>query len=210
MGNTMQRVVGLSLMVWLVFSSAAATGASTGPGTTAVKAVLGRAMDIQTRPELQGESNAGERARLVRELIAKSFLASDMAAEALQDHWGKLTPAQRTEYQNLFTDLFQDSYSRMVLNFLQQEKVEYLKESAEGKGVEVQTVIVRSAEKIPVNYYLVQKSGQWLIRDVVIDGLSITENYRNTFRRVIQSSSFDALLQKMRMQSQAIRGGSAS
>lgn len=167
-------------------------------------------MTIQTRPDLQGESQLKERSRLIRDLIAGHFLASEMAAEALQGEWGKLSPSQRSEFQDLFTDLFQDSYSRMVLNFLQQEKIDYVAEIQEGKGVLVKTRIVRSTEKIPVDYHLVKKGERWFIRDVDIDGLSITGNYRTTFQRVIRSSSFDALLQKMRTQSKAVRTGSPS
>jgi phospholipid transport system substrate-binding protein len=56
-----------------------------------------------------------------------------------------------------------------------------------------------------VDYHLAHKSGRWLIRDVDIDGVSIVENYRDTFRNVIVSSSFDGLLKKMRLQSRAIQ-----
>jgi len=184
--------------------------ASTASGSAAVKSVLDKAMDIQTRPDLHGEAQVKERTRLIRQLISENFAAEEMAKESLKDSWDKLSPAQRTEFQKLFTSLFQDSYTRMVLNFLQKETVEYGQESTENKGVKVPTTIMRANEHIPVDYHLIQKNGRWLIADVDIDGVSIVENYRSTFRRVIQTSSFDNLLQKMRLQSQAIQDGSAS
>lgn len=184
--------------------------ASTGPGTAAVKAVLDKAMEIQTRADLQGDAHIKDRTELIKKLISDNFLDEEMAAGSLKDNWNKLSAAQKAEFQKLFTDLFQDSYTRMVLNFLQQEKIEYLGESKEGQGLRVKTVILRANEKIPVNYDLAQKGSRWLIRDVEIDGLSITQNYYDTFRRVIQASSFDGLLQKMRLQTQAIQRRSAS
>ena len=60
-------------------------------------------------------------------------------------------------------------------------------------------------EHIPVEYALVQKDGQWGIQDVTIDGVSIVGNYHNQFHKVILAQSFDALLKKMRLQSQATR-----
>jgi phospholipid transport system substrate-binding protein len=174
-------------------------------GSATVKLVLDKAMEIQTRPDLQGETNVKKRAELIRKLIAENFAAEDMARESLKENWDKLSQAQRTEYQRLFTTLFQDSYTRMVLNFLQKENVEYRPEASAGKSVTIPTTIMRANEHIPVDYHLVQKSARWLITDVDIDGVSIVENYRNTFRRVIQTSSFDNLLQKMRLQSQAIQ-----
>jgi phospholipid transport system substrate-binding protein len=173
----------------------------------AVKSVLDKAMDIQTRPELQGEVHIKERERLIRQLISESFGAEEMARESLKENWDKLSPGQRTEFQKIFAGLFQDSYTRMVLNFLQQENVEYRQEAPENKGMKVSTTIMRANEHIPVDYHLTTKGGRWVITDVDIDGVSIVDNYRSTFRRVIQTSSFDNLLQKMRLQSQAVQDG---
>ncbi len=200
-------IICFSVILMLGWSQRMAASTS---GSAAVKSVLDKAMDIQTRPDLHGEAQVKERTRLIRQLISESFAAEEMAKESLKDNWDKLSPAQRTEFQKLFTSLFQDSYTRMVLNFLQKETVEYGQESTENKGVKVPTTIMRANEHIPVDYHLVQKNGRWLIADVDIDGVSIVENYRSTFRRVIQTSSFDNLLQKMRLQSQAIQDGSAS
>ena len=186
------------------------TQAGAGEPTTAVKAVLDRAMEIQTRADLSGEAKRAERVRLIRRLIVDNFAFAEMARETVKDRWGQLSTGQRSEFQNLFSELFQDSYTRMVLNFLQQENIEYPGESAESAGTLVRTVIVRANEHIPVDYHLAQKSGRWLIRDVDIDGVSIVENYRDTFRNVIVSSSFDGLLKKMRLQSRAIQDKGSS
>lgn len=180
-----------------------ARAAETGGATAGVKAVLDRAMEIQTQPSLAGEANRKERAKLIRQLISESFLPGDMARAALEGHWDKLSSKQRSEFQEVFTSLFQDSYTRMVLNFLQKESIEYRGETPADKTVLVKTVIMRANEHIPVNYNVLQKNGRWFIKDVEIDGVSIVENYRNTFRKAIQTGSFDGLMQKMRLQRQA-------
>lgn len=168
-----------------------------------VKAILDKAMDIQTSPELQGSEHRKERSAQTRKLIADNFASAEMARESIQDHWDKLSAGQRQQYQDLFTGLFQDSYTRMVLNFLRRETVEYPGESSQGKSTKVQTVIMRTNEHIPVDYILEQKSQKWLIRDVIIDGVSIVENYKNTFGRVIRTQGFESLVQKMRLQKKA-------
>lgn len=202
----MKRRIIPVLLVGMVFLGSVQTWAAAGSetATARVKAVLDKAMEIQTRPDLAGDVHRKERAKLVHQLIGENFLSADMARESLGANWGKLSQKQRTEFQGLFTKLFQDSYTRMVLNFLQQESIEYRGESEEGKSSKVKTVIMRSNEHIPVNYDLIQKSGRWSIKDVEIDGVSIVENYRNTFHRVIQTSSAEGLLQKLRVQSQSI------
>ena len=68
----------------------------------------------------------------------------------------------------------------------------------------IKTRIVRMSEEIPVEYSLAPVDGKWLVQDVKIDGISITENYRRSFARVIQRDSFRVLLDKMRLQRQAM------
>ena len=193
----------LGILLWSL-ASVPPTLAETSGATAGVKQILDRAMDIQTRPDLAGEVNRKERARLIQKLIADNFLSDQMARDSLAGHWGRLSPGQRSEFQSLFVVLFQDSYTRMVLNFLQQENIEYRGESASGKGKLVKTVIMRSNEHIPVDYHAMQNGSRWMIQDVEIDGVSIVDNYRKTFDRSIRSGSVDNLLQRMRVQKQAL------
>lgn len=176
-----------------------------GSAIADTRSILEKAIEIQTRAEFQSDEQRPARARLIRQLIAENFSAVDMARESLQGLWDKLPQNQRQEFENLFIDLFQDSYTRLVLNYLRQETVDYRGEQPEGSLTRVQTVLLRQNEHIPVDYLLVQKTDRWLVRDVTIDGVSIVGNYQNQFRRVIQAQSFDELLKKMRLQSQAIR-----
>lgn len=193
----------LSLLI-AFFSLTAASPArpETGVPTAHVKAFLEKAMEIQTRQELAGEAHREERAQLFRPLIADTFIISEMAKESLKDIWDKLSRKQSHEFRDLFSELFQDSYIRMVLK----EKIEYNGESPADRGVRVKTALMRENGSIPVDYYLIEKKrGKWLIRDVEIDGVSLVDSYKETFRRFIQASSFDGLIEKMRTQIPALR-----
>jgi phospholipid transport system substrate-binding protein len=190
------------LCTWLLCVSLYAAPES---ATESLKTILEKAMDIKTRADLQGAEQQTTRARLVRELIAENFLSAEMARESVKDYWANLSSQQQQDFAELFIDLFQDSYTRLVLNYLRQETIEYRGEQPERQGVRLQTKLIRINEHIPVDYYLVHKDGRWFIQDVIIDGVSIVGNYQNQFRRVILSQSFDELVKKMRLQSQALR-----
>jgi phospholipid transport system substrate-binding protein len=181
-----------------------------GEATEAVRAVLDRAMAVQANPATQGPEHRSERARQIHRLIADSFLGGDMARASLHDHWQKLTKPQQEEFQNLFVDLFQDSYTRMVLNYLRQETIEYQGEDTGHTATRVKTKIMRVNEHIPVIYQVVRRGPGWGIVDVEIDGVSIVRNYRSAFQRVIVSQSVEALLKKMRVQSQAVKESATS
>lgn len=202
---------GLGTLVFLVMiGSMQAWGGSAERPTEQVRLVLDRAMEVQSDPRLQGDGGRAQRSKLIRQLISENFLCNLMARESLGERWDSLKPEEREEFRGLFLSLFQDSYTRMVLNFLRKETIEYLGETQEGERFKVRTKILRANEHIPVDYTLVKTDKGWLMVDVTIDGVSILKNYQTKFKQVISSQSFDYLLKQMRIQNQAARDASAS
>jgi phospholipid transport system substrate-binding protein len=169
-----------------------------------VHAMLEKVMVIQTDPSLEKEDGRERRRAAIQKVIEENFNFDAMAQEALGEQWGKLDQARQKEFKSLFQDLFSDSYTRLVLNFLGREKIAYDQENISGKTALVDTTIYRTNEEIPVQYKLSSMKNGWLVADVKIDGVSIVQNYRKSFARVIQLQSYDSLLQKMRLQRQAI------
>ena len=174
------------------------------PPVDTVRQMLDEAISIQTDPTLQGQEFRDKRRIAIKKVILKNFYFDDMARQALSSHWDGLNNAKRSEFSSIFQDLFLDSYSRLVLDFLKKEKVQYLGEDVQKGEALVKTTIYRINESIPVDYSLMSVDRKWLVRDVRIDGVSIVENYRKSFSRLIKQESFDALLKKMRLQQQAI------
>jgi phospholipid transport system substrate-binding protein len=78
------------------------------------------------------------------------------------------------------------------------EKVNYTSEELEGGYAEVRTMLYRKNDKIPMNYRLLRKSQDWMIYDVVIEGVSLVSNYRSQFGRVISESSYGELVRRLR------------
>jgi phospholipid transport system substrate-binding protein len=169
--------------------------------TAYVRGILDKTMGIQ------GDTSLTDAARRpqVRRIIEQSFDFPMMARDALGPAYDRLNPGQRQEFTSVFSRLFQDSYTRLVLNFLRKENVEYHRESREGRNARVDTTIVRPNESIPVTYLLHPAPGGWILYDVIVDGVSILQNYRNEFTRVVRSKSFAYLLDKMRTQARSLQ-----
>jgi phospholipid transport system substrate-binding protein len=172
--------------------------------TAYVKSLMDRVLAIQNNPALAGEAHRGERAQAIREIIRHNFDFERMARISLgaaYNHSG----AARGEFVDTFTYLFQDSYTRMVLNYLKQETVKYNQERITDGEARVNTTLIRANETIPVDY-LLRRSGQgWILYDVIVDGVSILENYKTQFAQVIRTHSFDYLLNRMKAQKKAIK-----
>jgi phospholipid transport system substrate-binding protein len=196
-------------MMMTAFFILAGMGLSSQPaigGTPSgqIRAMLGAVMNIQTDPRLQGAEFRNQRREAIKKIIAHNFNFEAMPERALGQYWKQLDEGDRAEFKALFQDLFQESYTRLVLDFLRQEKVLYDKEEVRQGQALVKTTIVRVNEEIPVDYTLATVQGRWRVEDVSIDGASIVRNYQRSFARVIQRESFPSLLQKMRLQKQAI------
>jgi len=172
--------------------------------TARVRSMLEEVMILQTNPQLQGQEFRNQRRAAIKEIISQNFEFNAMAKHALGAYWDKLNEAEQVEFKTLFQDLFQDSYTKLVLDFLKQEKILYLQEELHQNQALVKTSILRVNEEIPVDYSLTLAQGKWTVEDIIIDGVSIVRNYQRSFNQVIQRDSYKSLLQKMRLQQQTI------
>jgi phospholipid transport system substrate-binding protein len=168
--------------------------------TAYVQGILTKVMTLQNDASLSGQA----RARDIHGIIERSFDFPLMARNSLGSAYDTLSGAQRQEFSRTFSYLFQDSYTRMVLNFLKQENITYGAENLEGDRARVATTIVRPNENIPVTYMMHRAGTGWILYDVIVDGVSILHNYQTQFTKVIHTKSFDFLLHKMEEQRRAL------
>ena len=165
-----------------------------------VREILAAVSAVMQDPQLQGSDHQMERKQRVRSIIVDAFDFAEMGRVALGAHWSRLTAEQQTEFISLFGDLFERSYNRLVLRFLSERETVYGAVSHEQDRATVQTTLVvrKTNEQLPVTYRLLDKGGQWAVFDVVVDGVSLALNYRAQFDKIIRSSSYDALIQKIK------------
>jgi phospholipid transport system substrate-binding protein len=149
-------------------------------------------------PQLQGSSKERERRERVAKVMRESFDFGAMARESLGSHWVSLTTEQRDRFVELFAQLFERSYDRLVLRFLGGSTTTYGAESVEAGRATVKTVLVRKGgDELPVDYSVIADGGPWKISDVVVDGVSLAGNFRSQFGKTIQDSSYDALVRRI-------------
>ena len=169
-----------------------------------VRGIMEEVMAVQTNPQLQISAFRDQRRAAIKKIIGQNFHFDAMAKKALDKYWEKLNEAERTDFKGIFQELFQDSYTKLVLDFLKREKILYIQEKLDHDQALIKTTLVRLNENIPVDYSLALVQGRWLVEDVAIDGVSIVGNYRRSFARVIKQESYESLLKKMRLQQRAI------
>ena len=135
----------------------------------------------------------------IRTIINEVFDWQELSRRTLGREWKKFSPDQRKEFVSLFETLLQNIYADRVLAYTS-EKIEFGKETELKKGrVEVESYIITADnKKVPLFYRMTNKSGQWKVYDVVIEGVSMVKNYRGQFRQILSKKKPEDLLQTLR------------
>lgn len=165
------------------------------PPTEAVRGTVDEVIRILSDPGLKSPAQKQRRRQMVKQTVDRRFDYEEMAKRTLPN-WNRLSGAQRQEFVRLFAELLEAAYAEKFERF-SGETVSFLGESRDGDQAEVRTVLVRRNDRMPINYRLLDKS-QWLVYDVVIEGVSMVNNYRSQFTRVISEFSYQELLRRLR------------
>ena len=182
-----------------------------GEATDRVRGELNRITAIVKDPTLQGAAKEDERKARVKELIWQWFDVQEMARRSLAGHWAKRSEEERKDFAELFGDLFVESYTRLVVDHLGDQRVIYLPESVDGGVATVQTKFLsKRDEPTFVDFALFRRDGIWAAYDVVIDEVSIVKTYRTQFNKIIQTQSYEALVKKMRIKQESEGLGTAA
>ncbi len=142
--------------------------------------------------------NEGERRTAVRKVAEEMFDMPEAAKRALGRHWQSRTPAEREEFIRLFADFLENAYlSKLVL--YSGEKVNYLSESIDGDLASVRAKILRKqGPEVPVEARMLRRGDRWYVYDISVEGISMISNYRSQFNTIIQKSSYEQLVQRLR------------
>jgi phospholipid transport system substrate-binding protein len=151
---------------------------------------------------LKAPGRAEERRQKIRQAVFQRFGFDEMAQRALAQHWRKRTPEERKEFVAVFSDLLERSYIDKVESYGGgKQNILYTKETIDKDGyASVRSEIVNKRDmNVEVEYRLLQRDGNWAVYDVVIEGVSLVNNYRTQFNKIILESSYENLVKQMKL-----------
>lgn len=150
------------------------------------------------------EKRSERRARILS-IIKELFDFEEMAKLSLGRYWGKMTESEKKEFVPLFIDYLELSYIAKVEKY-EGEEILYTDETIDEDRAVVKTkIITRQGTDIPIHYRLLKRDGNWMVYDVVIEGVSMVSNYRTQFDKILRTSSHEDFLEKMRSKIKQIR-----
>ena len=166
--------------------------------TVQIRSMVDQMLRILTDPSLQGDSKKVERYRLSRETIVARFDFNEMAKRSLGSHWRRRTHEERRKFVRIFSDLLEKTYLTK-LDYYNGEKFIYTDEKIDRDYAEVRSKVHTSnGKEFTIGYKLHLVGNDWKIYDVVVEDISVVNNYRSQFSRIIAKSSYEELVAKIK------------
>jgi len=191
----MKRLPGVFLCL-VFFSFPFSLYASTA--TQTMQATVDEVLTVLKDPSLKDQQFQGEKKKKIWEIVDSAFDYTLLSQQALGIHWRKMSTDQQKEFIKLYSKLLGRSYINKIMSY-EDETILILKEKPLAEDIaEVQTTIVAQANTIPVFYRLAFEKGEWRVFDIIIEGVSLTKNYRSQFKKFLSKKSIDQLLKALR------------
>ncbi|HXX73629.1 MAG TPA: ABC transporter substrate-binding protein [Nitrospiraceae bacterium] len=191
---------GLGVVATLFLAGLSFDMAYAGPPTDAMKGTIDEVLRILRDKELKQPAKADERRQLLEKVVGDRFDYQEMSRRALGAQWNTLSDKDKQEFVGLFKSLLVSSYADKIETY-SGEGVLYINERTEKDYAEVRTKVQTGKTDIPLDYRLLNKSGDWRVYDVVVDGVSLVNNYRGQFTKILRSSGYPDLVEQLRKKS---------
>lgn len=172
-----------------------------GVPTEKVKETTDKIIAIVSDPALKDPAKEKERREQIRRSVDEMCDWQEMSRRSLGRYWAQRSEQEKKEFILLFGQLLERTYIDKVESY-SGEKVIYAGERVDGDYAEVDVKIVtKKNTEIPVVYKLRSRDQQWWAYDMVVEGVSLVNNYRTQFSDIMAKSSFEGLMKKLREKS---------
>jgi phospholipid transport system substrate-binding protein len=176
----------------------AAAPVTAGLPTEQIRTTVEKAILVLKDPQLKPAAKSKERRDQLKLILFNRFDFTEMAKRALGADWRRRTPNEQEEFVQLFTQLLERAYADIIESYTN-EKIVYVGERLDGRYADVSSKVVTSkGEEVTINYKAHLVNGDWRIYDVIAENISVVNNFRSQFSRVIANSSYEELVQRLK------------
>ena len=187
------------LVLVLILTPALGRAAAPEDAVAAVKKTLDAALEIAGRSGTRDEKLVALRA------VARDILDTrSMGRRAIGEVLAAQPPEQQAEFLDLFDQVMVRAYLQKLLLF-RSPRLGYREPQTKGQAVIVGTKIITTTDDYKVDYEMRERDGRWVATDVIVEGISLTENYRAQFASLLRDRSFAELLDLMRRKTHPAR-----
>jgi phospholipid transport system substrate-binding protein len=189
----------LNVLGFLLLSLAMSTGnAVAGLPTEQIKATVDKALVVLKDPRLKPAAKLTERRDQLKQILFARFDFTEMSRRALGANWRRRSPQEQEEFVRLFTEVLEHAYAGIIESYTD-EKIVYTNERVDGTYADVSSkIFTTKGEEYSINYKAHLVSNEWKVYDVVAENVSLVNNYRSQFNRVIAHDSYEELIRRLK------------
>ncbi len=191
---SMNVIFGVLLLLLLLFPFPAFAGIP----TDTLRANVNQVLEVLRDPALKPASAKAAKKEKLRIIYERMFDEKELSRRALAKNWSKLDAAQQQEFIPLFRQVLEKAYADKILAYTNEKVVFDRETKLSANQVEVATRIVTSSKTIPITYRVIQKGNAWKVYDVVVENVSLVQNYRTQFNEILGKQKPEQLLQTLR------------
>ena len=196
---------GLAVVTALVLAvGVAAAPAIAGEATEAMRGTIDEVLRILADQSLKQPAKANERRQMLEKVVGERFDYEEMSRRSLGTSWTNLSDKDKHEFVSLFQTLLVNTYADKIESYTG-DGVQYINERTEKEYAEVRTKVLTGKTEIPLDYRLLHKGSAWRVYDVVVDGVSLVNNYRGQFSKILRNGSYADLVDQLRKKSEKIK-----
>lgn len=164
-----------------------------------LKGPVEQVIQILQDPKYKDKAQSDVQRIEIMAVIREIFDFQEISKRTISRQWKKFTKEQQQEFQDTFADFLGHTYYQKVRDAYQGEKVVFLSQEhlENGKAV-VKTNIPRQNGAIPLDYKMVNGKSGWRIYDVIIEGVSLVNNYRTQFSKILNKETPDQLIARLK------------
>jgi phospholipid transport system substrate-binding protein len=172
--------------------------------TESVKSTITDVLSIIGNETLRQPGRSQERRQQIEQVIRHRVNFWLMAQRSLGTPWTRLGDEDRQEFVALFVELIRDRVANKIDQYYG-EQIFYLIEQRAGSFALVRTNLIGPKVNTSLDFRLENHSGEWLVYDVVIDGISTVGNYRAQFSRIMDDNTYEELVEKMKQRAYTMK-----
>ena len=179
-----------------------APGAHAGLPTDQIKATVDKALVVLRDPKLKAAAKTKERREQLKQILFTRFDFTEMAKRSLGANWRRRTPQEQEEFVRLFTDVLERAYADIIESY-SDEKIVYVNERIDAEYADVNSkILTAKGQEYTINYKAHLVGNEWKVYDVVAENVSLVNNYRSQFTRVIAKESYEELVRRLKDKSE--------
>ena len=198
----------LALVFGLFVLSAPAFAQEDSPDSL-VRKVTDDVLTIVRQDKDIQSGNTAKAVELVEAKVLPFFNFQHMTALAMGRDWSRASADQKKRLADEFKTLLVRTYANALTSYKNQTvRFKPTRMQSADTDVLVKTEVVQPGSKpIAIDYSLEKQSDGWKVYDVIVAGVSLVTNYRDTFNQEVRANGVDGLITMLATKNKQLEPG---